>query len=54
MKWLLSLTMIGLVSLVWANPVAPPEPPDPTPPHITPQQKQIDPPKTMEEHHHAS
>lgn len=46
--WLISMTAIAYAQ------TPPVEPPDPTPPHITPAQKQIHPPITVEDAKHAS
>ena len=49
-------TLIGLMCIaVIAYAQTPPvEPPDPTPPHIAPAQKQLHPPVTIEDAKHAS
>ena len=47
------LILIASANIGWAQSL-PIEPPDPTPPHITPAQKQIHPPVTVKDAKHAS
>ena len=49
----MAVIMMGMINIAWAQ-TPPVEPPDPTPTHITPAQKQIHPPVKVEETKHVS